>query len=60
MYCLINYTFSFIADKLNVMSLTIIHLKSNILAQISSLRMWVRDSSLCEEFVTLRAYMKES
>ena len=60
MYCLINYTFYFIADKLNVMSLTIIHLKSNILAQISSLRMWVRDSSFCEEFVTLRAYMKES
>lgn len=36
MYYLINFTFYFIADKLNVMFLIIIHLKSNILAQISS------------------------
>lgn len=34
------------------MLLVIIRLKSNILAQISSLRMWVRDDSLCDQFVT--------
>lgn len=36
MYDIINYTFYFVADKLNVIFLIIIHLKSNVLTQISS------------------------
>lgn len=60
MYCLINYTFYFVADKLNVMFLIIIHLKSNVLAQKNSFENMGQGEFILWKILNLKAYVKES
>lgn len=60
MYCLINYTFYFVADKLNVMFLIIIHLKSNVLAPKNSLENMGQGEFIMWRILDLKAYVKEN
>lgn len=60
MYCLINYTFFyFVADKLNGMFLIVIHLKSNALAQISSVENMGQGEFIRGRVLNLKAKVKE-